>query len=722
MAKPRAIPGSSLTPPNPSAPTARRGVVLAGAVIVLAVWGVYANSWFTPFVFDDFMAITQNPTIRHLSRLGDVLSSPMFATGATGRPMVSLSLAINYALGGYNVTGYHLANTLFHALAALVLFGIVRRTLLRPALREKFGAAALTLALTVALLWAVHPLLTESVTFVIQRSESLMGLFYLLTLYGFIRAVESPASRRWEIFTVTVCLFGMATKEVMVTAPVLVLLYDRMFVAGTFRAAWQVRGKLYAGLAATWLLLAYLVAGSHQRGGSLGGGVSSWEYLLTSCRAIVMYLGLVFWPSPLVVDYGTTVVRSLADVWLQAGLLVLLAVGTFIALRRRQAAGFLGFAFFAILAPSSSIVPLITQTMAEHRMYLPLAAVIALVVLGAYRWVGRFTLPAGLALAVAAGALTVARNRDYETNVKLWTVTVTVLPENARAQSSLGCALMLAGRNDEALVHLAEAVRLNPDYAEPRYNLGNFLFRAYRPAEALEHLEAAVRLRPPYFEAHFVLAGVLLRLNRTAEALEHFETTLKIRPDYVEARQMYAETLASAGRLPEALEQFEQAVRQAPGNPGLQAGFGNVLAAQQRWADAVPHYAAVVQLKPDSAEAQTALGAALGRLGRVEEAAGHFEAAARLDPDSIPAHFNYGNALFALRRFAEAAEQYGEVVRLRPDFAEVHNNLGNTLMQLGRLDEAQVQYEATLRLKPDYLPARNNLARLEAIRAARAPR
>jgi len=688
MAKPRAITPFPTTSTGSIGRMERWGIPLAGAVIVLAVWAVYANSFSAPFVFDDFLAITQNPTIRDLGKMGDVLSSPLYATGAAGRPVVSLSLAINYAIGGNEVRSYHVANTLIHALAALLLFGVVRHTLRRPVLRDRFGAAALPLAFAVAVLWAVHPLLTESVTFVIQRSESLMGLFYLLTLYGFIRAVDSPVPLRWEIVPVVACLLGMATKEVMVSAPLMVLIYDRCFVAGTFRAACQARWKMYVAMAATWLLLAYLVAGSHQRGGSFGGGVSSWDYLLTQCDAIVMYLKLGFWPKPLVVDYGMTIVHRLADVWLQAVLLVALTVGTFVALHRRLAAGFAGFWFFAILAPSSSVVPLITQTMAEHRMYLPLAAVITLVVVGGYRWLGRRSLPVWLVLAVVAGGATAARNRDYESNVKLWSVTVAELPGNPRAQSSLGCALAVEGRNDEALVHLAEAVRLKPDYAETRYNLGNFLFRAYRPAEALEHLEEAVRLRPSYFEAHFVLAGVLVQLRRPEEALEHFAATLKVRPDYFEARQMYADTLAEEGKTAEALPQYELALRQRPDNAALHEG----------------------------------VGAALGRAGSVEEAAGHFATAVRLDPESLAAHFNLGNALFALRRFAEAAEQYEAVVRLRPEFAEAHNNLANTLMQLGRLEEAKAQYEETLRLKPDYTPARNNLARLEAIRAGRTPR
>ena len=182
------MPTTSTNSGSPGAPgagggrLARWGIILAGSVIVLAAWAAYANSFSAPFVFDDPMSIEQNPTIRHLDRLTDVLSPPATATGAAGRPVVNLSLALNYTLGGLDVRGYHVVNTLIHALAGLVLFGIVRRTLLRPRWRESFGAAALPLAFAIALLWVLHPLQTESVTCVVQRSESLMGLFYLLAL------------------------------------------------------------------------------------------------------------------------------------------------------------------------------------------------------------------------------------------------------------------------------------------------------------------------------------------------------------------------------------------------------------------------------------------------------------------------------------------------------------------------------------------------------------
>ena len=662
---------------------ARQGNILAGALIVLAVLAAYANSWNAPFIFDDLKSVVQNPTIRHLWPLTDVLSPPGDATGAVGRPVVNLSLAVNYALGGLDVRGYHILNTLIHVLAALTLFGIVRRTLLRPVLRDRFGGAAQPLALAVALLWALHPLQTESVTCIVQRSESLVGLFYLLTLYGFIRGVESPAPRRWEIFTVAVCLTGMAAKELMVSAPVLVLLYDRTFVAGSFRAAWQARWKLYAGLAATWLLLFWLATHSGQRAGmaGFGLGMSSWEYALTQCRAIILYLRLTVWPSPLVVDYGVGVAR-LGDVWPQGLLLLALVTGTWFALVRKPVVGFAAFWFFAILAPSSSFVPLISQTMAEHRMYLPLAAVLALGVLTAYRWLGARTLPVCLVLAVAAGVGTAARNRDYRDALTLWGVTVAQQPDNVRVQMNVATALSGAGRLEEAAGHFATAARLAPGFADAHYSLAGVLIQLHRPGEAQAAAEQAVRLKPDQAEAHYVLATTLLQQGQVEAALEQYETALRLRPNFADALHTLAGVLAMQGKTAEALEHYEAALRLQPDNSLLHGEMGGVLA----------------------------------KSGRIEAAARHFESAVRLDPASIPAPFNFGNALFALRRFDEAAQQYAAVVRLRPDFAEAHNNLGNTLLQLGRLDEAQAQYEETLRLKPGYAPARNNLARLEAMR------
>ena len=638
------------------------------------------------------MSIVDNPSIRHLGAIGRVLSPPASeGSSVAGRPLVNLSLAVNYAWGGLDVRGYHTVNLVIHVLAALTLFGIVRRTLVRslmPAFafgpvpvgsgENEIGSALradrvpLLLAFFVALLWTLHPLQTESVTFVVQRTESLMGLFYLLTLYGFIRYADGRAftAIAWAALSIMACLLGMATKEVMVSAPLLVGLYDRTFVAGSFRAAWVRHGRYFTGLAATWLMLGYLVVhagGSRAGAAGFGLGVSSWSYALTQCRALMLYLKLAVWPHPLVVDYGTGVDKHLGAVAPQTVALALLLAGTAIALWRRPVLGFLGAWFFVILAPSSSVVPLVTQTMAEHRMYLPLAAVVALAVCGGHALVirmGRHSeetyanalrcyLAALLALSVGLGILTAQRNADYRSTLAIWSDTVAKRPGNARAHSDLGEALMSAGRIQEAIAQFEEGLRLNPDYAETHNNLGNALSGLPgRSNDAIAEFQAALRLKPDSAVVHFNLGNLWLN---------------------------------TPGRLNDAIAEYEKAVR----------------------------------LNPEYAAAHNNLGGALSGLpDRLNDAIAEYEEVLHLNPIFAEAHFNLGNLWLKMPgRTNDAITQYEATLRLKPDFVPAHLNLAITLLdQPGRRDEARAHLEEVLRLEPANETARQILSGIRAVR------
>lgn len=228
----------------------------AALVVALIVIGaaVYANSLTAPFIFDDIARITGDASIRDLGSLSQVL-------GNTRRPLVKLSLAINHAVGGENVVGYHLVNVSIHILAALALFGVVRRTLLTPRLRKRYERSASWLAFVTSLIWVVHPLTTQAVTYTIQRSESLMGLFYLLTVYAVIRSTQGERRCLWLVTAIITCALGMVSKEVMITAPLVVWLYDRTFLAGSWIGPFKERTGLYVGLAATWVLL-FIVIGT----------------------------------------------------------------------------------------------------------------------------------------------------------------------------------------------------------------------------------------------------------------------------------------------------------------------------------------------------------------------------------------------------------------------------------------------------------------------------
>lgn len=663
---------------SPVANSPPRAVRWAGFALVLALLAAYANSFSGPFLYDDRLAIAENLTIRQLWPLWTALSPPHGGMTVEGRPLLNLSFAINYAIGGDNVRNYHALNLLIHALAALTLLGLVRRTFLQPALRERFGSAALPLALTIAALWALHPLQTEAVTYIVQRAESLMALCYLLTLYCFVRGVQSTRPAGWFALAILACLAGVGVKEVIVSAPLVVLLYDRTFVAGTLRAAWQPRRRFYLALAATWIPLGWLVATTGgNRGGSMGFGigVSWWEHTLTQFEAIARYLGLSLWPHPLVFDYGAAWLRPSTEILLFAAPVVLLVAGTAFALRHRPAIGFLGASFLAILSPTS-LMPQLVQIVVEHRMYLPLAAVLSLLVAGLYLLAGRRALAVSMITSLALGGLTFRRNYDYQSEILMWQDTVAKRPTNAMAHCALGVALADYGRVTESLPVFEAALRLEPDYAFAHCGIGNSMTELDRPAEAVTHLELALRFDPKLPEAHLNLGLALNRLGRFDEALPHFEAAVRLKPALAEAQNALAAALARRGET----------------------------------ASAIPHWEEALRVKPGYTDAACNLAITLVRSGHLPEATARFEAAIRLNPANLPARLLWSNTLAAIGHLPEALAQCEATLRLRPDSPDAHYLHGNILGAANRVPDAIHAYREALRLRPDYPEARTKLA------------
>jgi Flp pilus assembly protein TadD len=605
----------------------------AGALIVLAGLVVYGRSLGAPFVFDAAPIVTRYPSIRHLWPLWGALRPPHDGSTVEGRPIVNLSLALSYAASGVRPWAYHAMNLAIHLLAGLALFGILRRTLQRGAGAAGAGRAVL-LAGMAALLWTVHPLQTEAVTYIIQRAESLMGLFYLATLYGFVRATEPGAPfRRWAWLAVICCLLGMATKEVMVSAPLIVLLYDRAFVAGSFREAWRRRRGLHLALASTWILLGWLAIGTGGRSGTAGLGAHlPWsDYLLTQAYATVRYLRLALWPHPLVFDYGAVVATGWATLAPCALVVVALAGATLFSLWRNRPAGFLGACFFAVLAPTA-LVPVATQTIAEHRMYLPLAAVLAALVLGVGRLaagrrsLGLAALAAGLALAAVYGALTLRRNAIYGSETALWADTVVHWPGNPRAHTQLGDALYRSGRIPEAAEQFERSLVLQPEgNAAAHYDLGNCLLQEGRLPEAVAHLAEAARLDPGNSDADNNLGNALLREERVEDATQAYQAALRADPGNAKARANLSvacytagNLLAQAGKMLEAMARYEEALRLNPDFPEAEDNLGNALLQQGRVAEAVARYRAALRLRPDYPRARANLDNALRRLGAAD--------------------------------------------------------------------------------------------------------
>ncbi len=514
--------------------TAFRGKRLVEAAALLAVvFLVYARALAGPFVFDDQTAIVENESLRSLWPLGPLLAQPPDLT-TSGRPVVAASFALDYALGGLDARVFRATSFAIHALCALLLAGIVRRTLTGPRLEARFAAHADGIAFAAALLFLVHPLASESVCYASARTETLVALFYLVTLYGSIRARRSPRPWGWVAVAIISSALGMASKEVMVSAPLVVALYDVVLLGPTAPGQRRVRAVLWAGLAATWSVLAVLVL-EQPRAESAGFAlwVTPWLYLVNQCRILPAYLRLLFWPSPLRLDYGLPEPLVLGDVWAGAAVLVALLLLSLYALRRWPAAGFVGVACFAILAPSSSAIPIASEVGAERRMYLPLAALSVLFVCLGWRGltrVGRARLGPWL-VALAALALAGAsamRAGVYANEIALWQADVATAPGNARAHYNLSSALRREGRESEAQVERDAAVRgeitfygrilpLQPDRVQALGDLAALHVVAGELARAEQLYGEVLELSPSDATAKRMRAQLRARLDSASE-------------------------------------------------------------------------------------------------------------------------------------------------------------------------------------------------------------
>ncbi|MEO7414104.1 MAG: tetratricopeptide repeat protein [Opitutaceae bacterium] len=718
--------------------------ILAPWLLAVAAGLAYTNSFKAPFVFDDIGSIVENPTIRRLWPMGQALSPPAdWGFTVSGRPVLNFSFALNYAISGLNVWSYHALNLIIHVSAGLTLFGLVRRTLSRPTLADRFSVGPEMLAWVIAAVWMLHPLQTESVTYIVQRAESLMGCFFLLTLYGFVRSVDSAHPRRWWAVSFWACLLAVGTKEVAALAPFMVVLYDRTFLSGTFREAWRRHRGLYVSLIATWLPLAWLVASTGgDRGGTMGfGGGTSWSaYWLTQPEAITRYLKLALWPHPLVFEYGKVIPAGTAVTLAWATPVILLGGATCLALRKWPVGGFIGVWFLALLAPTS-LVPGANQMIVEHRMYLPLVAVVVFVFGLAARWLGaRAFLLIGLTVSAAAAILTVQRNLVYRSDQALWEDTVAKRPGNARAQNNLGLAYYQRGRIDDAMGRYRESVRLDPASAQAHYNFGLALMRAGQLREAAEEFGAAVRILPYYFNAHLNRALVLMKLGLPDEALTHFaravqtdpmpadahlhfgvalaelgrwteaianyEAALQFKPDNAEAHSNWGVALYQLNQVPAAIEHFNASLRLKPALPDVHFNLGLAFAALGNLPEAMAHYTEAIRLNPEQGDAQLNLGIALGQSGRLPEAIEHLERAVALRPDSFAAHTNLAVALAEVPvRAPDALAHYETALRIRPDDPQAHYNLGFALLSEGRNAEARIHFERALQIRAEFAAA-----------------
>lgn len=616
----------------------------------------YAPSLRGPFLFDDLSEIVDNPAIRRLLPPWPA----MFAGGELPhRPLPYLTFACNYAVGRlltptvlsapFDPLPFHLVNLGVHLLNGWLVYAIASRLLSRTPAPSSPPPQPATVAAMAAVVWLVHPLGTQAVSYIYQRIELLAGLATLGTLAAFLQSLESRRPARWLAASLACCSLGMACKEWVVVVPVVVLLLDGMVIAGSFRQAAARRGSFYALLFSSWIILAAVVASQKSRYPE--AGFTAWQavaYAVNQPAVIGWYLSRLLLPVGLSLDHGGRLRTQLLgpDWWLllPAAALLLTVAWTLANVRRQPIVTWAICAFLLLLAPTSSVLP-VHDPCVEHRMYLPAAVVLVAAGAGAGRLLGTRLVPCATALAVVLAAISAARNTVYAAPQAAWADAV-AKSGSSRAFARYASELSRLGRHDEAIAAGTEAVRRNPANPVPYAALAAAYLNADRLKEAMMVAEAGLatsdqrraEFRDPVLDRLGMYLGVALDRHGDPRGRLLLEQAVQRRPDSLAAREHLARSLIrdDPGR---AAAVWKSLASDAPDDAYVLFNLGSTLARIDPVA-AVPVLAEVVRFDPGNADALNNLGNALLASGRLPEAVDAYTRCLLIAPDHPQATAN----------------------------------------------------------------------------------
>lgn len=510
----------------------------------------YANVFHAPFLLDDLTNIVENPFIRMESFSGSAIWQALTCGLIPTRPLAYFSFALNYLVHGYALPGYHIVNLAIHILTGFVFFLLLTRTMVLAgeSREDRFPEAAFW----GALLWLLHPLQTNAVTYIVQRMTSMATLFYLLAIFLYVVGRTANSLRHRRIIYSCAAIAGMAalgSKEIAVTLPVAVVLYEWYFFQQLDRAWLRRKLPLLMSVIAVIAVMSLFFLGPHPLE-SIHGSYASrhftlGERLLTESRVIFFYISLLAFPHPsrLTLEHDFSLSHALFSPPTTAlallGLAALAATAVLFA-RRQPLLSFAILWFFLNLFIESSFVGL--ELVFEHRLYLSsiflfVPAVLFLQTLIKSRRFRRLFL---IGVAAILCLWTYQRNMTWANPVRFWTDCVAKAPFKSRPYNELGLAYYEQNRLAEALPIFNEAVRLEPENPEALYNQAIVMMQMDRYAEAAQSFTIALRKAPNDPDIHNNLGVALEKLGRWPEAMRHYRRSLEIAPNHYEARRNLA--------------------------------------------------------------------------------------------------------------------------------------------------------------------------------------
>jgi tetratricopeptide (TPR) repeat protein len=667
--------------------------VLLVLLIVVVYWPIRQAEFLN---FDDGQYVNNNPNVFHgLTRAGFVWAFTTFHA-ANWHPLAWLSHMLDCQIFGDNPAGHHWTNVGFHAANSLLLFLWLWRTT-RAFERSAFVAA----------IFALHPLHVESVAWIAERKDVLSGFFFMLVLITYGRYAENRAPtaeasqmkgaktfnfrRRWVWYAVALALFacGLMAKPMLVTVPFLLMLLDVWpFQRVSFsRELFKRRALLKLMFEKIPFLLlsagsAFLTFEAQSRGGAVAkfSIIPMSVRLLNAAESYVWYLVKTACPSGLGAYYSYP-----ADlVWqpaVAAGLVIVAITAAAIWLGRRAPYALVGWLWYVgMLVPVIGLIQVGAQTRADRYSYLPMIGILILVTWGMSDLIARWRaqrVPFALAACAAVAACAVLSRSQvhyWKNSIVLFTRALEVSPErDFIAHHNLGHALSAQGKQEEAIPHFREALRIRPDYSVAHFNWGNAVGVQGKVEEAITHYQAAIRLNPDYEEAYYNLGKALVLTGDLAGGKTNLLEALRCKPDYSEALTALGNLYLLEGNPAEGLKCLQQGAKANPDLPEAHYFLGAALVRQGRIQEGVRAFRTAIKLQPKFADALNDLAWVLAtvddpRIRNATEALSLSRRACEADHYENPMHLDtLAVALSEVGQFDEAKERTRQAIRIAED-------------------------------------------------------
>jgi len=673
---------------------------------------IYSNTFFCTFQYDDKIYIIDNLAIRNIHDLLNILKY------CPCRFVTFLSIAFNYHFHQLHVFGYHLFNLAVHLGSAFFIWWLTLLTLSTPVMKEdKISRHANLIALLAGLVFVSHPLQTEAVTYIWQRTTSMAALFYLLSLCLYVKSRLAPG-KFYYLLSLMAAIAAMFTKEIAVTLPLIIVLYEYSFLKTKKNLDWKC---LFPFLLTLLIIpLTLLITASlnphHMRGAApeVPSGIPPMHYLLTQFRVVVTYIRLSFLPINQNLDYDYPIFTNIFALPVLASLFFLITI-LYIAKRLFSKYRLVSFSilwFFLTLLPESSILPL-QDVIIEHRLYLPLVGYSIFLVSGMYYLFGKNTLhtmAVALTMIIAGySILTYQRNKVWENEIVLWNDVIQKSPHKARPYNDRGFVYLSQGSFTQALSDFNRAIEINPSYVDAYNNSAAIYSKEGNFTRAMSDYKKAIELDPARADTYYNRALAYSHQGAFNQAISDYNKAIELDPNQASAYNNSGGIYSENGDFTQAISNITKAIKINPNYAEAYNNRGITYYKQGNFTQALSDYKKAIELDPTCADTYFNRALAYSYQGDFNQAISDYDKAIELDPNQALAYNNRGFTYYNQGNFTQAISDYDKAIELDPNFAMSYINRATAYFQLKDYDEAWTDVDKAEKLgvtvNPEFINA-----------------